>query len=142
QLLNESPQSVRIVNVEDPSDIRFIPFPTDIESGTHVNDVVALLEQNIPEGYQLASQTPSPLYTANTFTAEDFSREAARPGDDQNNLIFNGNLTFSPAQSIRLRVGGGYERDRGQIGRASCRERVKMRVSRVALRRGHCRSRG
>jgi len=114
QLLNESPQSVRIVNVEDPSDIRFIPFPTDIESGTHVNDVVALLEQNIPEGYQLASQTPSPLYTANTFTAEDFSREAARPGDDQNNLIFNGNLTFSPAQSIRLRVGGGYERDRGR----------------------------
>ncbi len=112
ELLRTSPQSVRIVNEE--GDNQYVPFPAEIEPGTRYEDVVAMLEEDIPEGWSLASQTPSPLYTANTFTGDMFSRQDARPGDEQRNIVVNGNLQFSPTQSVRLRAGGGYEQARGR----------------------------
>ena len=112
QMLVTSPQSVRIIN--DEGQTQYIPFPRDLDPGTHLDDVIAMLEEGIPEGWQLASSTPSPRFTANTLTGDVFSRDSARPGDEQENIIVNGNMTFNPTQSIRFRTGGGYERARGR----------------------------
>ena len=111
EMLRNSPQSVRITN--DAGDVAWIPFPGDIADGATLADVVARLEPSIPEGWHLRSGTPTPALTANTFTSDRFTREDARPNDDGQNLVFNGNLLVSPTQAMRLRIGGGFERDRG-----------------------------
>lgn len=110
-LIQNSPQSVRIVN--NAGESRYVPFPSNIAPGTAAEDVLAQLG-DLPEGFRLASEFPSPIYTANTLTSDRFTFQDERPGDKQENIILNGNLQFSPMQSIRLRAGGGFERGRGK----------------------------
>lgn len=108
--LQQNPQAVRIVNNETGA-IDYIPFPGDVAPGTSAEDVVARL--NVPEGWSLTSEAPSPFLAANSYTSDMISREAARPEAGFRGLTFNGNLTFSPSQAIRIRAGGGYDSNDG-----------------------------
>ena len=107
-----NPQAVRIVN-DATGEIGFTKFPGNLADGTHVNDVIPML--NVPEGWHLRSDTPTPLYRANSFGASDWEFQDAHPaGNPSNALQFNGNLMFAPTQSIRLRIGGGYSHNESQ----------------------------
>ncbi len=112
QLIQNNPQSVRIINEDGVTD--YIPFPSDIGDGTSAEDVRARINEQVPEGWDLASEFPSPILTANTFTSDRFEFQDERPNAGSTNIIVNGNLQFTPVESIRLRVGGGYDRSRGK----------------------------
>ena len=110
ELIQNNPQSIRIVNGEGQS--QYIPFPSDIANGAAAEEVLAQID--LPEGWEFANEFPTPTYTANTFTEENLEYQNERPGAGSENLILNGNLQISPVESVRLRVGGGWERFRGK----------------------------
>ena len=106
--LQQNPQVLRFVNVNDNTDQQFIPLPTDlVEHGMTLEEVVAALGDQIPDGYQLPS-TNFLIDAPETYTADRF--ELGRGKDaPRRNLTLNGNVNFALTNALNLRVGGGYE---------------------------------
>ena len=120
--IQSNPQVVSITN-DETGEIDFVPFPgnlidnqdfigTDGELAAPSADAIALI--NVPEGWHLTDAHPLPLSAPSTFTAEDFSRENARPSNSNQAFTLNGNVTFNPIDDIRIRLGGGYETSEGE----------------------------
>lgn len=110
--LEANPQVVRLTNAA--GDVQYAAFPWEqamaaIEAGTPLTPDTLANFIDIPEGYALSGG--GLINAPDTYTAEDFDRESAkdRPFND---FILNGNVSFDPLESITLRVGGGYERQR------------------------------
>ena len=103
--LQQNPQVLRVVNGE--GDEQFVPLPAgDATAGMGIEDLTALLGDQIPDGYQLDASSLI-LNAPDTYTAEDF--ELARGKDaPRQNLTLNGNLNFALSSALNLRVGGGY----------------------------------
>ena len=108
--LQANPQLLQLTNAD--GDLAYIPFPyeavqagIDADGSFTENDLVALVADDIPEGFSLASA--SPIGAAETFTAEDFELDSAKD-DPLSQLTFNGNLNFNFTSALSLRLGGGY----------------------------------
>ena len=118
--LHANPQLLRFTN--EAGDSLYLPFPWQAARGAlqeqadgtpgqplSADSVVALL--NAPEGYVLASA--GLINAPDTYREEDFTLQAAkdRPFEE---MLFNGNVTVEPTQTITLRMGGGYETQRSE----------------------------
>ncbi len=110
--LNANPQVVRAIG--PAGDSLYLPFPWDAAQDAFDNkelikpDSLASL-LNLPEGYALDGG--GLINAPDTYRREDFTLE---PSKDRpwNEVIVTGNLTLQPTQTITLRVGGAYERQR------------------------------
>ncbi|HMB89433.1 MAG TPA: TonB-dependent receptor [Rhodothermales bacterium] len=112
EILNQ-PQVISIADAE--GNVRQVPFPT-VAPGTSLDEVMAQLP--LGEGETLVSLNPTSA--AEFLNEDDFVREAAKPNDDITLYDIGGNLTISPIQSVRLRLGGQYaERAISNYGFAS-----------------------
>ena len=109
-LIQTNPQVVEITN-DETGELDFVPFPGNIEPGVASADAIALI--NVPEGWHLSDAHPTPISAPLTFTGDDFTRENARPNNSSQAFSVNGNVTFSPVDAIRVRLGGGYETSDG-----------------------------
>ncbi len=98
-----NPQVIEVYNAE-ADETRYVPLPPTV---TTDEDVRANLD--IAEGDSIVSF--SPLEATSLFLADQITREAAKD-DPSQGLTFNGNLHFTPVASVRLRVGGAYDRTR------------------------------
>ena len=111
-----NPQLLQFVNPDDDSDVQYVQFPWEAVAGSDEllssEDLLSLLGDDVPEGYELASERP--IDAPNTYTAETAGVELERGKDDPlQNLTFNGSLSLTPAAAFSLRLGGAYgNRDR------------------------------
>lgn len=120
-LIQQNPQVVSITN-DETGEEDFVPFPgnlidnpdyTDANGDFAVPSADAIALINVPEGWHLTDAHPSPIFAPLTFTGDDFTRENARPSNSSQAFTLNGNLTFSPIDDIRIRLGGGFETSDG-----------------------------
>lgn len=104
--LQANPQVLQITTAD--GEIDYVSIPGNLEDGVSEDDLVAAL--NLPEGASINSFNP--IAAPFTFTGEEgfFSRDQGKD-DEFKNIDFTGNFTFSPAQGISLRLGGGYTYD-------------------------------
>ncbi|NND70318.1 MAG: TonB-dependent receptor, partial [Rhodothermales bacterium] len=121
-LIQANPQVVSITN-DETGEIDYVPFPGSLinnpdfidetgELAAPSADAVALI--NVPEGWHLTDGIhPNPIAAPLTFNGEDFTRQNARPNNSSQAFTLNGNLTFSPVDAIRIRLGGGFETSDG-----------------------------
>ncbi len=107
-----SPQIVRAAN--DQGDVLDIPFPWQaaqdaVGAGQPFTqeDLRALLD--LPPGFDLAEQ--GPISAPETYTAERFERVRGKD-DPLRAVTLDGNAVLTLAPSLRLRLGGAYDRER------------------------------
>ncbi|RMF58787.1 MAG: hypothetical protein D6746_09200, partial [Bacteroidetes bacterium] len=68
----------------------------------------------LPEGADPASLSLSPTEAAGVVPASEFFIDDEYPGSELQRLSLDGNLTFSPSESIRIRTGGRYIQSESQ----------------------------
>jgi outer membrane receptor protein involved in Fe transport len=107
--LVNAPQVLRATDAQ--GNISFVPFPNDLlDGGEFTEDDVdaALAERGLvggSTGLSLVNHTP--FNAASFYTGSDFNRSSSKD-NPFNDYRLNGNVTFSPSQSISLRAGGTY----------------------------------
>lgn len=117
ELLQNNPQAVAIIN-DETEEVSYITFPGNLGNTaagdtTFPAEVLEMLE--VPEGFSLIDPAhPQPVEAPTTYLRDRFTREAARPNDPLETIALNGNVQFSPSQSIRLRAGGSFETRSGR----------------------------
>ncbi len=104
--LRQNPQAVAIIN-DVTGEVSYVPFPGNVPAGAPSADAIAQI--NVPDGFHLAAAHPIPVLASSTLTSDSFTRQDERPNNGSQGLVLNGNLAFSPADAIRVRLGGGFE---------------------------------
>lgn len=123
-LLYNNPQAVLVHDDDDNEFFVNMPggvfdfFADSLEAwGGVINEdsVANYIQRNLADGLTLVDAHPEPIAAPLTYNSSDFSRENARINNGQTNYIVNGNMTFSPIDAIRIRLGGGYQFNNGTL---------------------------
>ncbi|MEM6648218.1 MAG: TonB-dependent receptor [Bacteroidota bacterium] len=112
EALQANPQSLPIVNDEDPTDVRYIPLPIGLEADENGVVTEAQVDEalaangSIPEGFSL--QSHNPILAALTVSEGQISRQNARPNNSRYSYNIGGNLTFNVTDNANIRLGGTF----------------------------------
>lgn len=92
--------------------INYAPLPRNISPGTAEQiieqlDMSQLMFDSPFDASTAQLVTGVPLSRPNLYTADAFEMSRSKPAEDQQ-LDFTGNLTFTPVQSVSLRLGGSF----------------------------------
>lgn len=116
--LQNNPQAVEVMNEEGVHS--YFPlsggFADSVRAGIIAPDAIAgFIAGTLPDTLSLVDGAhPQPIFAPNAFTSADLSESNARANNGSQDITINGNVTFNPVQSIRIRLGGSFNKSEDQ----------------------------